>query len=181
MPAQTVNAFSRTAPQVITAGGVLICSNAANVNAEFSVGPNGPWSPVPWVGNIARAERTMQVRAIALSGTVTIEVDNHPSAANRFSDSLPEWNGGNSSQKLGVRTPESGTTAKQGRATLVAGTVTIPNTGVNANSKIIYARALAGGTLGHLSTTRVNGTSFTILSSSASDTSVVEWEIFEPA
>lgn len=179
MPAQTLNAFSRTAPQVITPGGVLTCSNPANVNAEWSIGPNGPWLPVPFVGNIARAERTLHIRAIALSGTVTIEIDNHPSAANSFGSTQPEWNA-NTSQKSGIRTLE-GANAKQGRSTLVGGTVTIPNTSVTAASKIIYARALAGGTLGHLSTTRVNGTSFTILSSSGTDTSVVEWEIFEPA
>lgn len=74
-----------------------------------------------------------------------------------------------------------GANGKQGTATLVAGTVTVANTSVTANSRIFLETNTPGGTPGWLLVSaRVVGTSFTILSSSATDTSVVAWEIFEP-
>ena len=79
---------------------------------------------------------------------------------------------------------KEGSNAKQGAATLVAGTVTVSNTSVTANSRIF----LTAQSLGTVSTpqalavtARSAGTSFTITSASSSDTSVVAWEIFEPA
>lgn len=65
----------------------------------------------------------------------------------------------------------------QGLATLVAGTVTVSNTSVTANSRIRVTRQTSGGTLGHLSVTKTAGTSLTITSSSATDTSTVLWEL----
>jgi hypothetical protein len=74
-----------------------------------------------------------------------------------------------------------GSNAKQGVATLVAGTVTVANTSVTANSRIMLTTQTPGGTAGFLVVSaRVAGTSFTILSSNAADTSVVAYEIFEP-
>ena len=74
-----------------------------------------------------------------------------------------------------------GSNAKQGIATLVAGTVTVANTSVTANSRILLTTQAPGGTAGFLVVSaRVAGTSFTILSSNAADTSVVAYEIFEP-
>jgi hypothetical protein len=70
---------------------------------------------------------------------------------------------------------------KQGVATLVAGTVVVANTSITANSRIIYSRQAPGGGLGNLSVTSIAGTSFTILSSSNTETSVIAYEIFEPA
>jgi hypothetical protein len=76
-----------------------------------------------------------------------------------------------------------GANAKQGVATLVAGTLVVSNTSVTVNSRIF----LTAQTLGTVSTpqalavtARTAGTSFTIKSASASDTSVVAYEIFEP-
>jgi hypothetical protein len=80
----------------------------------------------------------------------------------------------------GLRIKE-GVGARMGVATLVAGTVTIANTSITSSTRIIVSRQTSGGTLGHLSGTRVSGTSFTITSSSASDTSVVAWVLVEPA
>lgn len=74
-----------------------------------------------------------------------------------------------------------GTNARMGVATLAAGTVTVANTSVTANTRVATFRQTAGGTLGHLSATKVAGTSFTITSSSGSDTSVVAWVLYEPA
>ena len=73
-----------------------------------------------------------------------------------------------------------GANAKQGTAVLVAGTVTVANTSVTVNSKIFLSRSTAGGTLGHLSYTISAGVSFTINSTSATDTSTINYEIMEP-
>ena len=73
-----------------------------------------------------------------------------------------------------------GSNAKQGVATLVAGTVTVANTSITATSRIFLTTQTPGGTPGWLQVSaRVVGTSFTILSSNALDTSVVAYEIFE--
>lgn len=81
----------------------------------------------------------------------------------------------------GLRVKE-GTNGKQGVATLVAGTVTVACTTVTATSRIFLTSQADGGTPGWLRVSaRTAGTSFTITSSSASDTSTVAYQIFEPA
>jgi len=74
---------------------------------------------------------------------------------------------------------KTGSNARAGTATLVAGTVTVSNTSVGANTLIFYSVKTAGGTQGILSTTQSNGTSFTINSTSALDTSSVAWMLVE--
>lgn len=78
----------------------------------------------------------------------------------------------------GVQIKE-GANARMGVSTLVAGTVTVANTSVTANTRVATFRQAVGGTLGHLSTTKVNGTSFTITASGGADTSVIAWVLFE--
>jgi hypothetical protein len=81
----------------------------------------------------------------------------------------------------GFRVKE-GLNAKQGTAVLVAGTVTVANTSVTANSRIFLTSQSNGGTPGFLRiSARTAGTSFVILSSSATDTSTIAYQIFEPA
>ena len=81
----------------------------------------------------------------------------------------------------GLRVKE-GSNAKQGTATLTAGAVTVSNTSVTANSRIFVTSQSDGGTPGWLRVSaRSAGTSFTITSSSGSDTSTVAYQIFEPA
>ncbi|MBX9392276.1 hypothetical protein K4749_01345 [Streptomyces sp. TRM72054] len=80
----------------------------------------------------------------------------------------------------GLRIKE-GANARMGVATLVAGTVTVSNTSVTANTRIILSRSTTGGTTGDLSYTVSAGTSFTINSSSGTDTSTVVWLLTEPA
>jgi len=76
---------------------------------------------------------------------------------------------------------KEGTNAKQGAATLVAGTKTVANTSVTANSRIFLTNNASSGTPGFLYiSARVAGTSFTITSSSNTDTSTIAYEIFEP-
>jgi hypothetical protein len=72
-----------------------------------------------------------------------------------------------------------GTGQRAGDATLVAGTVTVANTTVTANTKILVSRKVAGGTLGFLAYSVTAATSFTITSSSASDTSTVTYFLIE--
>lgn len=74
-----------------------------------------------------------------------------------------------------------GSNARMGVATLAAGTVTVANTSVSANTRILPFRQAPGGVLGHLSVTKNAGVGFTITSSSNTETSVVAWVLFEPA
>lgn len=74
----------------------------------------------------------------------------------------------------------SGAAIVAGQLTLVAGTKTINTTAVSATCLIFFQRKTAGGTIGFATTyTQVNGTSFTLNSDSALDTSVYNWWIVE--
>ncbi len=80
----------------------------------------------------------------------------------------------------GLRVAE-GAGAKQGAVTLAGGTATVTTASVTASSRIQLTSQQDGGTPGWLRVTaRVPGTSFTITSSSASDTSTVAYFITEP-
>lgn len=75
-----------------------------------------------------------------------------------------------------------GSNARMGRATLAAGTVVVANTSVTASTEIFLTCQTPGGTPGFLRvSTRTAATSFTILSSSGTDTSVVAYLLVEPA
>jgi hypothetical protein len=75
-----------------------------------------------------------------------------------------------------------GSNARMGIATLVGGAVVVSTTEVTANSRIFITSQVDGGTPGWLRiSARSNGVSFTITSSSGSDTSQVAWMIVEPA
>lgn len=77
---------------------------------------------------------------------------------------------------------KEGSNAKQGTATLVGGTVVVSNNSVTANSRIFLSGQNSSGTAGALTVSaRTAGTSFTILSTSNTDTRLVAYEIFEPA
>ena len=81
----------------------------------------------------------------------------------------------------GIKIKE-GSNARMGVATLVAGTVTVANTSVTAATRIFVTNGGINGTAGFLGiSTTVPGTSFTITSSSATDTSKVNWLLIEPA
>lgn len=74
------------------------------------------------------------------------------------------------------------TALKSGTATLVAGTATVTNADVKADSIILLTCQTPGGTPGFLRVSaRVVDTSFTILSSSNTDTSVVGYILINPA
>jgi hypothetical protein len=80
----------------------------------------------------------------------------------------------------GITTKYSGFDAgstTNGNAVLVEGTVTVAAVRAVTASIILLARKTAGGTLGNLTYTISTGVSFTITSSSATDTSTVSWWI----
>jgi hypothetical protein len=75
---------------------------------------------------------------------------------------------------------KTGTNAKIGTAVLAAGTNTVLNSSVTANSRIFVTSNTDGGTPGWLRVSaKTVGTSFVITSSSATDTSTVAWMIVE--
>lgn len=79
---------------------------------------------------------------------------------------------------------KEGANARQGVATLVAGTVTVANTSVTATTRIQLTVQSLGTVTAPKAvavTARTPGTSFTITSADATDTSVVAWDLFEPA
>lgn len=78
---------------------------------------------------------------------------------------------------------KEGSNAKMGiTAAMVAGTVTVNTTAVTANSRIFLTAQTTGAGPGALRVSaRVAGTSFTITSSNAADTSTVAWMLVEPA
>lgn len=119
------------------------------------------------------ASKTVFVRNIG-AGTLSLDVEGSASVG---SDVKMTVAGG------GLYVKE-GTNATMGIATLVAGTVTVSTTEVTANSRI----HLTTQTLGTVAvpktvgvTARSAGTSFTITSADATDTSTVAWMIVEPA
>jgi hypothetical protein len=77
-------------------------------------------------------------------------------------------------------TIKSGTNARIGTATLAAGTATVANTSITANTRILLTSNTDGGTPGWLRVSaKTNGTSFVITSSSNTDTSTVAWLLVE--
>ena len=76
---------------------------------------------------------------------------------------------------------KEGSNARMGVATLSGGTITVANTSVTTNTRVFVSRSTTGGTEGTLSTTQINATSFTINSTSGTDTSTVNWLLIEPS
>lgn len=70
---------------------------------------------------------------------------------------------------------------RTGQTTLVGGTKVVADPAITANSKVFLSVHSVGGTAGWLQqSNRTPGTSFTILSSSGTDTSVIDYLIVEP-
>jgi len=108
------------------------------------------------------------------SGTVVANIDN-------AGDVTIQGNMAVDAAGKGLQVKE-GSNVKQGTATLVAGTATVSDSSVTANSRIFLTVQAPGGTVGTpYVSARSAGTSFTITSTSSSDTSTVGYEIFEPA
>lgn len=88
---------------------------------------------------------------------------------------------GNITQSAGsVYSVASGTNRRAGNATLVGGTITVSNTTVTANTIVMLTRKTSGGTIGTAITYTLSaGTSFTITSDSALDTSTFSYFLIE--
>ena len=77
---------------------------------------------------------------------------------------------------------KEGTNAKMGLATMVAGTVTVANTSVTANSRIFLTIQSLGTVTVPMAigvTVKTVGTSFVITSANVTDSSIIAWEIKE--
>ena len=83
----------------------------------------------------------------------------------------------------GDKIKEGDADSAMGVATLVGGTATVNSSIVTAKSRIFLQQQALGTVTAAKAmavTARVVGTSFTITSADATDTSVVAWEIVEP-
>lgn len=172
-------------------------TTTALTNLTFGYSTSGSYT-FPFTGT-ATFSGAVSVDRLVLTGTssvtngLSVPTGNTPTAysnsTTRFqwtSAGITLLTGGNfvaGTIGQGIQIKE-GTNAKMGLATLIAGTVTVSNTAVTANSRIL----LTGQSLGTITSpsslsisARVAGTSFTILASQATDTSTVAWQIVEPA
>lgn len=113
------------------------------------------------------------------SGAAAREVILGRTAANQLSLTTSDFRIATAGRGLMVA---EGSNAKMGVATLAAGAATVSTTAVTATSRIFLTNQALGGTAGFLRVSaRTAGTSFTISSSSGTDTSTVAWMIVEPA
>lgn len=117
--------------------------------------------------NSTRGALTLADAATPLVGNL-FEIKNNALNADYFSVSATQSKAHN---KLAVAS------ATRGTATLVGGTVTVNNANVLTGDLILLSATNVSGTAGHLSYSIVNATSFTITSSSASDTRTVHYLI----
>lgn len=155
-----------TASGAITAGGVITLNgNQINWGGAGNAYTYGGASIVSTLG----AAGTFQFRNSALSTVATIDAAGTITASGDLICST-------AGKGLQVK---SGTGARAGTAVLVAGTVTVTNTTVTASTRIFLTVRTTGGTLGTLSYTLSAGASFTINSSSVSDTSTVTYFLIE--
>jgi hypothetical protein len=135
---------------------------------------------------LAAVGSTPSANGASLSGsTLTLQPADgtHPGVVTSAAQTI----GGNKTftgtvDSIGFAVPE-GSNKKQGTTTLVSGTKVVSNTSVTANSRI-FLTVQSLGTVTVPSalavSARVASTSFTILASDLTDTSVVAYEIFEP-
>lgn len=181
----TVNGVSGSGPYTVTISGTF-----ANAHAAHAVG-------APVVARSASSRTRPSIRSdfdsrIILPNNATIDgafvlgtsfraqisdggSSRYGKVTSPIDGELADWG------CSGVRMKE-GSNAKMGTATLVAGEATVSTTAVTANSRILLTGQADGGTPGaHRVSTRTAGTSFTIKSTEAADTSTVAWVIFEPA
>lgn len=113
------------------------------------------------------------------SGAAAREVVLSRTAANQLSLTTADLRIATAGRGLMVA---EGSNAKMGTVALTAGAATVSTTAVTANSRIFLTNQALGGTAGFLRVSaRTAGTSFTITSSSGTDTSTIAWMLVEPA
>lgn len=146
----------------------IICENVVNNPATTSPA-QGIWTSFGVAGIIALNSVT--------STDIGIENDNQHDmivGLNRINAPIP-FSGSSNALRSGNRLS---TGATMGQVQLSSGTATVSTTEVLAGDNIILSRVHAGGTLGNLSVGTITaGTSFTVTSSSNTDTSTIYWKI----
>lgn len=161
------------APTGLPANGMFIGDIGSGGFAFFGIAHAAQATPTNYALNQSSAGLT-QVNA-ASGQTVSLAINNAAKLTVKSTGDVGVMTAGN-----GLQVKE-GSNAKQGTATLAAGTVTVSNTSVTANSRIMLT-AQDNNTAGALRVSaRTAGTSFVITSSNGADTGVVAYQIFEPA
>ena len=155
-------------------GNTLTITNVATGAIASSTASNATLT-----GTQTLTNKTLTAPTIA-GATVTGTVTATSATANIGTVSATTTLGVASTGKLQVAAA-AGALARIGSAVLVAGTVTVANTVVSADTQIYLSVSTVGGTVGSLSYTKINGTSFTINSSSNLETSTVDWFFVEKA
>ena len=148
-------------------GGANAGSSGAGGDLNFSAGAGGGSGTPGAGGNIVfkTASTTSQVEHFRVRNTGNAAVT---------AGSFEVVTAGQGLQVKG------GSNCKLGTSALTAGTVTVANTAVTANSRIFLTAQNNAGTPGFLSITTITaGTSFVVKSSSNTDTSTVAWFIVE--
>lgn len=162
-------------------------SGAATLSSTMSVAGAATFSSSVTVSGITNPSTTynsssgtnMNVGVNGAAGAVLV-YDNVGTASVVKFNSVA--NGGKASLNYGLIVSKSGANPSMGTATLVAGTVTVNTTAVNANCKILLTMNTPGGTVGYQyakTADIVSGTSFKITSTSNTDTSTVNWFVIE--
>lgn len=120
------------------------------------------------------------------SGNNALQTDGFLDMASGQSDgAFAIFGGAANSLKLGTAGGgigiAEGANARMGVATLVGGTVTVANTSVTANTRVFLTAQTSGAAPGALRVSaRTAGTSFTVTSSSGTDTSQFAYLLVEP-
>lgn len=154
-----------------TTTGVLSIAAASDVTGQLITGYVSGSGVVAATDSILQAIQKLNGNTLlkANSASPTFTGDINSSTGNVLISTIGKG--------LSVKT---GANAKIGTAVLAAGTVTVANTSVTANSRIFVTSNTDGGTPGWLRVSaKTVATSFVITSSSATDTSTVAWMIVE--
>ncbi|MFF9215636.1 glycosyl hydrolase family 28-related protein [Streptomyces viridosporus] len=118
------------------------------------------------------------------TGTVATVIGLTAVKANTVSGTVNRVDPGDGSTVLAGKTviPTTGGAARMGTAVLAGGTKVVNTTAITASSVVQLTTQVPGGTVGApYVSARTAGTSFTITSTSASDTSTVGWRILDPS
>jgi hypothetical protein len=130
-------------------------------------------------GNTGGAVNSLRLLANSTTAA-NIDINSGNSVANTIGGSIL-LNPGTSGGVNGTLRIADGANRNMGVSTLVGGTVTVNNNTITANTRIFLTVQTAGGTQGFLRiAARTAGTSFTITSTSATETSTVAWLLVEP-
>lgn len=178
-------AFGTAAARPAAAAANANTAYFATDTGELTVSNGAAWSAIAHVGGAFSAGGNISGNNVSATANISGGNDMNLQGSGLVAESGGVWNFQGVSLSVhsagsGLRVAE-GTNAKQGTATLVAGTVTVSNTSVTANSRILLTVQTPGGTVGAVYVSaRTAGTSFTITSTSGTDTSTVAYEIIEP-